>query len=72
MNIPKPRKTLAPKSKETALRDYFAAAAMPLAMRRLKENYNKSVGDWEWDEGDWAGIAEHAYALADAMLEERE
>lgn len=56
------------------LRDYFAAKAMPLAMRRLQYNYQASsdVGNWFWDDDDWDAIAEHSYAIADAMLRARQ
>lgn len=55
------------------LRDYFAAKAMPLAMNRLRENYNKDLGDeWAWENDDWESISEHAYKMADAMLKARE
>ena len=56
-----------------SLRDYFAAKAMPLAMARLRENYNKDIGDeWAWKHDDWEFIAEHAYSMADAMMKARE
>ena len=55
------------------LRDHFAGLAMPLAMNRLREGYTKDLGDdWHWDEDDWGAIAEHSYAMADAMLKARE
>jgi hypothetical protein len=55
------------------LRDYFAAKAMPLAMNRLRENYNKELSDdWRWDEDYKEFIAAHSYAMADAMLLERQ
>ena len=55
------------------LRDYFAAEAMPIAVQRLKHNYDKEIGrgQWAWGEGDWESIAMHAWDLADAMLKAR-
>ena len=57
------------------LRDYFAAQAMPLAMKALQQNWDKELpdGDWMWDEDDdWGVIASIAYDMADAMLKARE
>ena len=56
------------------LRDYFAAKAMPLAMKRLGENYEKDLvaNHWCWEDGDWESVAEISYALADAMIKSRE
>ena len=60
------------------LRDYFAAAALPLAMKWQEHNYKVELRDldpnWEWnmDESDAQEIAEIAYHLADAMMKERE
>lgn len=55
------------------LRDYFAGEAMPIAVQRLKHNYDKEIGGgkWAWDDGDWESIAMHAWDLADAMLKAR-
>lgn len=60
------------------LRDYFAAAALPLAMKWQEHNYKLELRDlnpnWEWDlnESDAEGIAMIAYELANAMMKERE
>lgn len=69
-----------------SLREYFAAKAMPLAMKWLERNYtNEFLRDghddqklWIWGEhdddvlGTDAGdIARLAYKIADAMLEAR-
>lgn len=44
-----------------SLRDYFAAAALPaLVKSALDENHVA-----------WGATAQHAYIIADAMLEER-
>lgn len=54
------------------LRDYFAAKAMQMEMQSTKEYYNNG----ECDVSEWRqlfeGIAEHAYDMADAMMQERE
>lgn len=59
------------------LRDYFAAKAMPLAMRWVKHNYEKQLGTvWMWNEeaheDDAKEIATVAYQIADAMMKARE
>ncbi|MGL5117552.1 MAG: hypothetical protein ACRC7C_19745 [Beijerinckiaceae bacterium] len=55
------------------LRDYLAAKAMPLAMQRLAHNYTSDMGkDWAWQDADWEYMAEHSYAMADAMLKARQ
>jgi len=60
------------------LRDYFAAAALPLAMNWVEHNFKIELQfarpDWKWnmDESDAQEIAEIAYHLADAMMKERE
>lgn len=60
------------------LRDYFAAAALPLAMKWLEHNYKVELRDidpsWVWDlnESDAEDIAAIAYELANAMMKERE
>ena len=54
------------------LRDYFAGKAMPMAMNRLRENYDKDLGDeWVWEDDDWEFVADHSYLIADAMLKAR-
>lgn len=64
------------------LRDYFAAKAMPLAMKWVEHNYSRVLygNDWMWDEkgdeeedeNDAGEIAAVAYLIADAMMKERE
>lgn len=57
------------------LRDYFAAKAMRLAWSRLQHNYQTSVDvpkHWLWTDDDFDAVAEHSYAIADAMLKARE
>jgi hypothetical protein len=60
------------------LRDYFAANALPLAMKWVKHNYAVSLKaeDWMWDEeeyeNDGLAIAITAYHIADAMMQARE
>ena len=53
------------------LRDHYAGLAMPLAMECIKDNWAHDSVSFCWDDGDEEGIAEHAYAIADAMLKER-
>lgn len=59
-------------------RDYFAAKAMPLAMKWVEHNYSQVLNgnDWMWDEEEYendAGeIAAVAYLIADAMMKARE
>ena len=45
-----------------SLRDYFAAAALPVLLS----------GRWNGNEGYGALVASHAYEMADAMLAARE
>jgi hypothetical protein len=56
------------------LRDYFAAKAMPLAYKINKDTNDANIGEghWVWDAEDWAYVSETAYAIADAMMKERE
>ena len=55
------------------LRDYFAAKAIPFAVKRLERNYSSDLeNEWTWGHEDFEAIAEHAYDLADAMLKARE
>lgn len=60
------------------LRDYFAAKALPLAMKWVERTYDISLmhREWLWDEeeheDDAQHIAEVAYQIADAMIKERE
>jgi hypothetical protein len=63
------------------LRDYFAAKAMPLAMKWVEHNYSQVLhgNDWMWnekedeeeDEDDATEIAGIAYHIADAMMKAR-
>ena len=57
-----------------SLRDYFAAQALPTAVKLNTQQYNRELGkEWFWDdEEDAAFAASVAYQLADAMLKERE
>ena len=55
-----------------SLRDHFAEAAMPLAMRRVEQHYRSEIGRLIWTDDDWESIAQHAYKMADAMLKARE
>ena len=56
------------------LRDYFAAKALPTAVKLNTQQYNRELGEaWFWDdEEDAAFAANVAYQLADAMLRERQ
>ena len=56
-----------------SLRDYFAAQALPTAVKLNTQQYNRELGkEWFWDdEEDAAFAANVAYQLADAMLRER-
>ena len=54
------------------LRDYFAAKAMPVAMKTLCQDWTKDDGDsWYWNGTEIEMLAEKSYALADAMLKAR-
>lgn len=54
------------------LRDYFAALAMQREMQSTKKYYDEGECDVSaWSEL-FVNIAEHAYLMADAMMEERE
>jgi hypothetical protein len=55
------------------LRDYFAAKALPTAVKLNTQQYNRELGNaWFWDdEEDAAFAANVAYQLADAMMKER-
>ena len=57
-----------------SLRDYFAAQALPTAVKLNTQQYNRELGkEWFWDdEEDAAFAASVAYQLADAMLKERQ
>jgi uncharacterized protein with LGFP repeats len=49
--------------KGLSIRDYFAAKAM--------QGFNKGMCDYGWDAAVLTGHARMAYAIADAMLEDR-
>jgi hypothetical protein len=54
------------------LRDYFAAKAMPLAIDRLSQNFQRNFGDdWGFDAEDSITISEIAYEIADEMMKQR-
>ena len=57
-----------------SLRDYFAAQALPTAVKLNTQQYNRELGnEWFWDdEEDAAFAASVAYQLADAMMKERQ
>jgi hypothetical protein len=57
-----------------SLRDYFAAQALPTAVKLNTQQYNRELGNaWFWDdEEDAAFAANVAYQLADAMMKERQ
>lgn len=55
------------------LRDYFAAKAMPVALKTLMHDYTRDDDDWFWEhEIDNMMLAELSYEMADAMLKARE
>jgi hypothetical protein len=58
------------REEEAALRDYFAAKALPIMFEQLKANLSSS-GEWQWSGDTDEDIAEGAFHLADAMLEQR-
>ena len=57
-----------------SLRDYFAAQALPTAVKLNTQQYDKELGKaWFWDDEEDAEFAANvAYQLADAMLKERQ
>ena len=57
-----------------SLRDYFAAKALPSAVKLNSQQYDRELGKaWFWDdEEDAAFAANVAYSLADAMMKERQ
>jgi len=58
---------------EITLRDYFAARAMPVAIRTLMHDYTRDDEDWFWESYiDNDMLAELSYEMADAMLKARE
>jgi hypothetical protein len=55
------------------LRDYFAARAMPVAIKTLMHDYTRDDEDWSWESYiDNDMLAELSYEMADAMLKARE
>jgi phosphoketolase len=55
------------------LRDYFAARAMPVAIKTLMHDYTRDDEDWFWESYiDNDMLAELSYEMADAMLKARE
>ena len=54
------------------LRDYFAAKAMQMEMQSTYKNYEQGECDVDAWSQLFVNIAEHAYLMADAMMEERE
>jgi len=55
------------------MRDYFAARAMPVAIKTLMHNYTRDDEDWFWESYiDNNMLAELSYEMADAMLKARE
>jgi hypothetical protein len=58
---------------EITLRDYFAARAMPIAIKTLMHDYTRDDEDWFWESYiDNDMLAELSYEMADAMLKARE
>jgi hypothetical protein len=58
---------------EITLRDYFAARAMPVALKTLMHDYTRDDKHWSWEEYiDNGLLAELSYRMADAMLKARE
>jgi len=57
-----------------SLRDYFAAKALPIAVKLNTKQYDRELGnEWFWDDDEDADFAANvAYQLADAMLKARE
>lgn len=56
------------------LRDYFAAKALPIAVKLNTKQYNRELDkEWFWDDDEDADFAASvAYQLADAMMKARE
>ena len=51
------------------LRDYFAARAMPVALKTLMHDYTRDDEHWFWEDYiDNDMLAERSYEMADAML----
>jgi hypothetical protein len=62
------------KDRGMTLRDYFAAKALPTAVKLNTQQYNRELGkEWFWDDDEDAAFAASvAYQLADAMMKERQ
>jgi hypothetical protein len=55
------------------LRDYFAAQAMPIALKILMHDYTRDDKNWFWKQYvDNEMLTQLAYGLADQMLETRQ
>jgi len=55
------------------LRDYFAAKALPCALKQLMHDYTLDDPKWSWDDDiDNDLLADSAYKIADAMLKASE
>lgn len=60
-------------NKGMTLRDYFAAKAMPVALKTLMHDYTRDDEDWFWESYiDNDMLAELSYEMADSMLKARE
>ena len=56
-----------------SLRDYFAAKAMPVALKTLMHDYTRDDKHWSWEDHiDNEMLADLSYRMADAMLVARE
>ena len=55
-----------------SLRDYFAAKAMPVALKTIMHDYTRDDEHWSWEGSvDNNILAELSYEMADAMLKAR-
>ena len=60
-------------NKGMTMRDYFAAKAMPVALKTLMHDYTRDDEDWFWESYiDNDMLAELSYEMADSMLKARE
>ena len=56
-----------------SMRDYFAAKAMPVALKTLMHDYTRDDKHWSWEDYiDNQMLADLSYRMADAMLKARE
>ena len=56
-----------------ALRDYFAAKAMPVALKTLMHDYTRDDDNWYGQHAiDNKMLAELSYEMADAMMKARQ